>query len=78
MLDFNSLKINNKLRILSIISILSIIVLGFVTNYFFRTSKVLGIIVNSERVNKNTFQAEIEDFYLSKPLNDEKLFAILK
>ena len=61
--DFKNLKINNKLRILSIISILNLVVLGFAANYFFKTSKVLRIIIND---------------YLSKPLNDEKLFAILK
>ena len=63
MSDFKSLKIKNKLRILSILAILSIVVLGFVSNYFFRTSKVLGIIINAERVHNNTFQAGIEDFY---------------
>jgi len=63
MQDFKSLKIKNKLRILSILSILSILVLGFVSNYFFRTSKVLGIIINAERVHNNTFKEGIEDFY---------------
>lgn len=63
MWDFKQWKIKNKLLILSLISISSIVILGFVANYFFRTSKVLGIIINAERVHNNTFQAGIEDFY---------------
>lgn len=61
--QFKNLKIRNKLLISSFLSILSIIVLGFVANYFFKTSKVLGIIINAERVHNNTFQTGIEDFY---------------
>jgi len=63
MKDFRSLKIKNKLLFLSLISISSIVILGYVANYFFRTSKVLEIIINAERVHNNTFQAGIEDFY---------------
>lgn len=63
MLDFRSLKIRNKLRIISVFSILSIAVLGVVSNYFFRTSKMLGIIINAERVHNNTFQEGVEDYY---------------
>lgn len=63
MLNFNDLKISAKLKILSFISILSLIVLGFVSNYFFNTSKVLGIIINAERVHNNTFQEGIEHYY---------------
>lgn len=72
MSDFRSLRIKNKLRILSFISILSIVVLGFVSNYFFRTSKVLGMIINAERVHNNTFQAGIEDFYKYQVLRNEQ------
>lgn len=63
MFDFKNLKIRNKLRILSLISILNLVVLGFVSNYFFKTSKMLGVIINSERVHNNTFQEGVEDFY---------------
>lgn len=61
--DFKSLKIKNKLRILSLLSILSILVLGFISNNFFSTSKVLAMIIDAERVHNNTFQEGIEDFY---------------
>lgn len=63
MLSFNDLRIGNKLRVLSLISIFSLLLLGYVSNYFFQTSKVLGVIINSERVQNNTFQAGVEDFY---------------
>ncbi|HZL10652.1 MAG TPA: response regulator [Prolixibacteraceae bacterium] len=63
MLNFSSLKITNKLRVLSIISIISVVVLGFVSNYSFNTSKLLGIIINAERIQNNTFQDGVEDFY---------------
>lgn len=63
MWDFKGLRIRNKLRILSFISILSIVALGLISNYFFKTSMVLGLVINAERVHNNTFQAGIEDFY---------------
>lgn len=63
MLDFKSLKIRNKLRIISLISILNLVVLGFVANYFFNTSKLLGVIINAERVHNNTFQEGVENYY---------------
>ena len=80
MLDFRSLKIRNKLRIISIVSILSIIVLGFVSNYFFRTSKMLGIIINAERIHNNTFQEGVEDYYKSQTTDNKQLIdsAIVK
>jgi hypothetical protein len=48
---------------MSLIAVISIASLGFVSNYFFQTSKVLGIIINGERVHNNTFQEGVEYFY---------------
>ncbi len=81
MLSFKSLKIRNKLRVLGFVSILSLIVLGLVSNYFYQTSKVLGIIINAERVHNNTFQAGVEDFYKyqltgNRPLLDSAIVKI--
>lgn len=70
MIRFSDLRIRTKLRVLSLIAILSLILLGFISNYFFRTSKVLGIIINAERVHNNTFQEGIEDFYRFHVSND--------
>lgn len=63
MINFRDFKIRNKLRILSLLSILSLIVLGFISNYFYNTGKTLSLIINAERVHNNTFQEGIEDFY---------------
>jgi signal transduction histidine kinase/CheY-like chemotaxis protein/HAMP domain-containing protein len=65
MLNFSHLKIITRLRMMSVVTLLSIAFLGFVSNYFFQTSKVLGTIINAERVHNNTFHEGIEDFYVS-------------
>ena len=71
MFKFSGLKIRNKLRVLSIFSILSLIALGVISNYFYNTAKVLGLMINAERVHNNTFQKGIEDFYNYQISNDE-------
>ena len=63
MLNLNHLKIHTKLRIMSLLTLLSVLALGYLSNYFFQTSKVLGIIINAERVHNNTFQEGVEDYY---------------
>jgi len=63
MVSIKNLKIRNKLRVLSFISILSLMALGYVSNYFFQTSKMLGLIINAERVHNNTFEDGVEYFY---------------
>jgi len=63
MLNLTNLKIRTKLRIMSMVTLLSVLVLGFVSNYFFQTGKVLGIMINAERVHNNTFQDGAEHFY---------------
>lgn len=73
MLNFNGLKIRSKLRILSLISIASLTVLGIVSNYFFNTSKVVGIMINAERVHNNTFQVGVEEYYKYRVTGDKQL-----
>lgn len=63
MLKFTDLRIRNKLRILSITSFLSLITLGFVSNYFYNTGKTLNLMINAERVHNLTFQDGIECYY---------------
>ncbi len=63
MLNLSHLKIRSKLQLMSLVTLISVLLLGFVSNYFFRTSKVLGIIISAERVHNNTFQEGVEDFY---------------
>lgn len=73
MLNFNGLKIRNKLRFLSFISIVSLSVLGILSDYFFNTSKVIGIMINAERVHNNTFQFGVEEYYKYRVTGDKKL-----
>ncbi len=63
MLNLNRLKIGTKLRILSLVTLISMAALGFISNYFFQTSKVLGIMINGERVTNSIFQEGVENFY---------------
>ncbi len=63
MLDLSHLKIKAKLRIMSLIAVASIALLGLISNYFFKTSKLLGVMINSERVQNNTFQEGVECYY---------------
>jgi signal transduction histidine kinase/CheY-like chemotaxis protein/HAMP domain-containing protein len=63
MLNLNQLKIGTKLRILSLVTLISMAALGFISNYFFQTSKVLGIMINGERIHNTTFQKGVENYY---------------
>ncbi len=73
MLNIGHLKIPSKLRIMSLVTLFSVLGLGFVANYFFQTSKLLGVIINAERVHNNTFQEGVEDFFKYLSTNDKQL-----
>ncbi|WP_299579463.1 response regulator [uncultured Sunxiuqinia sp.] len=73
MANFSGLKLRNKLRLLSLFSILSLIVLGFISNFFYNTGKTLNLMINAERVHNNVFHEGIEDFYRYQISNDEAL-----
>ncbi|MGE5394795.1 MAG: response regulator [Candidatus Saccharibacteria bacterium] len=47
--------------------------MGFVCNYFFQTTKVLGVLINAERVHNNTFQEGVEFYYKYKSTNNIQL-----
>ena len=68
MQNFDNMKIKTKLKIMSLVTLFSLAVLGIIFNYIFHTSKVLGIVINAERVYDNTFQdgsADYNNFLLS-------------
>ncbi len=71
MLNFSNLKIRNKLRVLSFFSFLSLVILGFVSNYFYNTGKTLNLTINAERVHNTTFQEGIEDYYRYEITQDD-------
>ena len=72
MFKFRNLRIISKLRIFSFISIVGLIILGLISNYFYNTGKTLNIIVNSGRIHNITFQQGIEDFYRYQITGDKK------
>ncbi|HCR92047.1 MAG TPA: hypothetical protein DIW50_16690, partial [Prolixibacteraceae bacterium] len=72
MFNFRNFKIITKLRIFSLLSIIGLIILGSISNYFYNTAKTLSLMVNSERVHNNTFQQGIEDFYKFQISGDTK------
>jgi len=63
MLNLAHLKIQTKLRMMGLAALLSVLALGFISNYFFQTAKVLGIIINAEKVHDSSFQEGAEDYY---------------
>ncbi len=73
MLKFSNLNIRNKLRVLSLISIICLIILGVFSNYFFNTSKVIGTMINAERIHNNILQEGVEYFYKYRILKDKNL-----
>ncbi|WP_159519962.1 response regulator [Sunxiuqinia indica] len=64
MVKFTDLKIRHKLRIFSLFSYLSLILLGVVSNFFYNTGKTLSLVINAERIHNLTFQQGVEDYYL--------------
>ncbi len=59
----SNLGIRKKLNVITFIALISIIMMGFAANYFYRTARVLAIIIDAERVHTLRFQMGIEDFY---------------
>jgi CheY-like chemotaxis protein/methyl-accepting chemotaxis protein len=58
-----NLKIRHKLNVITIAAVLSIVMMGIAANYFYRTAKVLSILINAERIHTLRFQLGVEDFY---------------
>ena len=62
MQNLENMTIKTKLRIMSLVTLFSLALLGFIFNYIFHTSKAIGIVINAERVYNNTFQ-EGSEYY---------------
>lgn len=68
-----NLKIRHKLYLISIISILSILLVGYIANYCVQTSNVVAIILKGHRIHNVNFHASARDFYkylATKDTND--------
>jgi signal transduction histidine kinase/CheY-like chemotaxis protein/HAMP domain-containing protein len=62
MQNLENMTIKTKLQIMSLVTLFSLALLGFIFNYIFHTSKAIGIVINAERVYNNTFQ-EGSEYY---------------
>ncbi|MGZ2371167.1 response regulator [Ancylomarina sp. YFZ004] len=60
---FKDWKIKSRLFILTIVSITSILLLGFLANYFFQSSRVITLFMNANRIHNNTFNNGVQDYY---------------
>lgn len=58
-----NLRIRHKLYLISFISIVSILTIGYMANYFVRTSNVVAIILKGHRIHNVNFHASVRDFY---------------
>lgn len=58
-----NLKIRHKLLIITVISVVSVLLIGFVANYVFRTSDVVAYVLKGHRLHNVHFHAGLKDFY---------------
>ena len=63
MLKFSHLKIRTKLWVMTLITVLSLLFLGGLAIQIVKTSKMLVLLLNSERVVNSTFYESMEDYY---------------
>jgi len=69
----SNLKIRRKLNVITAIALLSIVLMGFAANYFYKTGKVLTMIINAERIHTLNFQVGIDYFYQYLQTGDSNL-----
>jgi CheY-like chemotaxis protein/methyl-accepting chemotaxis protein len=60
---FLNLKIGRRLNAMTAISIISILLVGFASHYFFRTSRVLTLVLTEQRVHDVNYRAGLQLFY---------------
>ncbi|RZT93400.1 signal transduction histidine kinase [Ancylomarina subtilis] len=71
---FRDWKIKSRLFLLTVVSIISIILLGFLANFFFQSSRVLTLFMNADRIHNNTFNNGLQDYYKYIALNDKTYY----
>lgn len=67
-----NLKIRQKLYIITIISVISILLIGYTANFVFSTSDVVAYILKGHRLHNVNFHAALKDFYKYLSTNDLK------
>jgi uncharacterized radical SAM superfamily Fe-S cluster-containing enzyme len=66
---FLNLKIKQRLNTMTTISILSIVLIGYSSYYFFRTTKVLTLMLTEQRIHDVNYRTGLQLFY--EYLNDK-------
>ncbi len=78
---FSDFKVRSKLSLLTGIFIVFLILMAFATNFLFKASKTLTILINEERIFIESFDAGITEFYKyqisGNPKNLDKAYAYL-
>lgn len=65
-----NLRIRHKLYLITAISVINILLVGFTANYFFKTSDVVAYILKGHRLHNVNFHAGIRDFYKYQVTHD--------
>lgn len=74
-LNFSRCTIQMKSRAITAITIISLILCSLMANFFFKTGQSLEIIVDALRIQNNTFQEGIEDYYIFNQTKDSHHYA---
>ncbi len=68
---FIDLKIKNKLNLIMLIALMSLVFLGIISHYFLNTSHVVSVILNGERRVNVAYYTSIQLFYRYLATNDK-------
>ncbi|MCF8366258.1 MAG: response regulator [Bacteroidales bacterium] len=69
---FLNLKIKHRLNTMTTISIFSILLIGYASYYFFRTTRVLTLVLTEQRVHDVNYRTGLQLFYEYLHNNDEQ------
>ncbi len=72
---FLNLKIKNRLNTMTTISILSILLIGYASIYFFRTTRVLTLVLTEQRVHDVNYRTGLQLFYEYLQNDDPQVLA---
>jgi len=70
---FLNLKIKQRLNTMTAISILSILLIGYASYYFFRTTRVLTLVLTEQRVHDVNYRTGLQLFYEYLHNEDEQI-----
>ena len=68
----SNLRIKFKIYLIMAISLISLIFLGAISNYFYNTGKLMTIFIDGMRMHSDRYNLSIQDFFLYLNTNDQK------